>query len=97
MRQHKLGKSYLGNCWLFALKMVLAGRSRAIWIRMGRNYRPHPMVLTAKGNFVHLSSDNALDLYFLVQGRVQVLRPCMLRSRRYLRLRTAKVVRNTSL
>lgn len=57
---------------------------------MGRYYRPHPMVLTASGNFVHFSSDKKLDLYFIVQGRVQVLKPCMLRPQRYLRLRTAK-------
>ncbi len=90
MKQHKLGKSYLGNCWLFALKMILAGRSKAVWIRMGRYYRPHPMVLTANGNFVHFSSDDKLDLYLAVLGRVQVLRPCMLRPQRYLCLRTAK-------
>jgi len=86
LRQHKIGKSYFGNCWLVALKLVVTGRAKAVWIRWGTRCRPHPLVLTRKGNFVHFSSDKTRDLWICVKGRVHVLRHELLRDQRYWRL-----------
>lgn len=74
----RFGKRRLSNCWLFALQLILTGRVKYVVFRLPY----HMMVVTKRGNIVHLASERRLLWDLLWVGRAEVLRPAYLAGRR---------------